>query len=70
MTYTKYRCSKCGGAEYETDEFRATGGFWSKVFDIQNKRFTTVSCTQCHFTEVYKVSERNINNVLDFIFGR
>ena len=40
-------CPKCGHEEFETDQFRATGGNFAKIFDVQNKRFTTVTCTRC-----------------------
>ena len=60
-----YRCSKCGNTQYETDEFRATGGMLSKVFDVQSKRFTTVSCTQCRYTELYKADSSMLGNIFD-----
>jgi len=66
MESTKYRCPKCNNRAYTKDEFRATGGFWTKVFDIQNKRFTTVSCTRCSYTEIYKVQSSKLENVFDF----
>lgn len=62
---TNYRCPKCGNTRYETDEFRATGGMLSKVFDVQSKRFTTVSCTQCHYTELYKTDSSMLGNIFD-----
>ncbi|MCE2502302.1 MAG: hypothetical protein J4G13_15825, partial [Dehalococcoidia bacterium] len=46
-----YVCAKCQHTEFETDEFRATGGNFAKLFDVQNKKFTTVSCKQCGYTE-------------------
>ena len=51
-----YNCPKCRNTECEVGEFRATGGFLSKVFDVQSKRFTTVICTNCHYTEIYRAS--------------
>ena len=36
---------KCGNHDYEEDQFQATGGTFSKMFDVQNKKFLTVSCT-------------------------
>ncbi|MBB6480437.1 zinc ribbon domain-containing protein [Spirochaeta isovalerica] len=60
-----YRCPKCGNTRYETDEFRATGGMLSKVFDVQSKRFTTVSCTRCRFTELYKADSSMMGNIFD-----
>jgi len=69
MIHDKYTCPKCGHREFETDEFRATGGIFAKIFDVQNKRFTTVSCTQCKFTEIYKTTSSTLGNVFDFFTG-
>jgi len=60
-----YRCPKCGNTRYETDEFRATGGMLSKVLDVQSKRFTTVCCTQCRYTELYKADSSMLGNIFD-----
>ncbi len=65
MNNSKYVCPKCGNTQYETDEFRATGGFLSKVFDVQSKRFTTVTCTRCKYTEIYKASSSMLGNIFD-----
>ncbi len=65
----EYQCAKCGNAEYEHDEFRATGGMFSKLFDIQNKKFATISCKQCGYTEIYKNTTSSIENIADFLFG-
>ena len=59
-------CPKCGNAQYEADEFRATGGTLAKLFDVQNKKFSTVSCTQCRYTELYKTATSTLGNVFDF----
>ncbi len=66
MDNSKYHCPKCNNHEYTKDEFRATGGFWTKIFDIQNKHFTTVTCTKCSYTEIYKVKSSKLENVFDF----
>ena len=34
--------------------FHAAGGGFAKVFDVQNKRFSTISCTRCGDTELYR----------------
>ncbi len=64
-----YSCIKCGCTNCEADEFRATGGQIAKIFDIQNKRFYTVSCTNCGYTEIYKKNVSTSENVVDFLFG-
>lgn len=66
MENTKYSCPKCNNNDYLKDEFRATGGFWTKIFDVQNKHFTTVTCTRCKYTEIYKVKSSKLENVFDF----
>ncbi len=63
----KWICSKCGTEEFEKDQFQATGGTFSKVFDIQNKKFFTISCTKCGYTELYKGKTTDGENILDFL---
>lgn len=66
MQTLNFRCTKCGGMEYEIGEFRAAGGFWTKIFDIQSARFSTVSCRRCHYTEIYKADSSTLGNIFDF----
>lgn len=61
-----WTCPKCSNTAYETDQFAATGGRFSKIFDVQNKKFKTVSCTNCGFTEIYKRTTSTLGNVIDF----
>lgn len=66
MDRRQYICSKCGCYEYESDQFQATGGNFAKLFDVQNKKFITVSCRNCGFTELYKSETTSGWNILDF----
>jgi hypothetical protein len=66
VKHKSWECPKCQHQEYETDQFRATGGNFAKFFDVQNKRFTTVSCSRCTFTEIYRTSSSKLGNVFDF----
>ena len=63
---SQYECPKCGCGEYEADELRASGGFWSKIFDVQNKRFTTIICGNCRYTEMYQGDSSTLGNIFDF----
>ena len=65
----QYVCPKCGNRTYETDQFQATGGNFAKIFDIQNKKFVTVSCTHCGYTELYKAQTSVGWNILDFLLN-
>ena len=65
MPELNYKCPKCSNTQYEVGEFRATGGFLSKVFDVQSRRFTTVICTKCQYTEIYRASSSMLGNIFD-----
>ncbi|MDO9548168.1 MAG: zinc ribbon domain-containing protein [Candidatus Marinimicrobia bacterium] len=61
-----YICPKCGNPQYEASEIRTTGSFLAKIFDVQNVKFTAVTCTRCRYTELYKADSNTLGNILDF----
>lgn len=67
MPNLSYQCPKCGNTQYEMDEIRTTGGAFSKIFDVQNKKFTTVTCSQCRYTELFKGDTSTLGNIFDFL---
>ena len=69
MEKQQYVCPKCGCQQYEADQFQATGGNFAKLFDVQNKRFVTVSCRNCGYTELYRQTASTGMDVLDFLMG-
>ncbi|WDF82495.1 zinc ribbon domain-containing protein [Lacticaseibacillus pabuli] len=69
MDQKQYVCPKCGNTSYESDQFQATGGTFTKLMNVQNKRFVTISCTQCGYTELYKAKTSTGMNVLDFLMN-
>ena len=69
MEKRNYVCPKCGGREYISDQFQATGGNFAKIFDVQNKKFITISCAHCGYTELYRAETTTAMNVLDFLIG-
>mgnify|MGYP003324862258 CR=1 FL=1 len=64
-----YACAKCGNSSYEEGSIRVTGGsILTKLFNVQNRRFTYVSCEQCGYTEFYKGQNSGVaSNLIDFI---
>ncbi|KAB1197196.1 MULTISPECIES: zinc ribbon domain-containing protein [Haloferax] len=60
-------CPKCGHAEAETDTIATSGSGLTKMFDIQNRQFTVVSCTNCGFSELYR--GRSSGNMIDLFLG-
>jgi len=69
MEKKKYECPKCGSHSYDHDQFQATGGNFSKVFNVQNKKFITISCKKCGYTELYKCDTSTGWNILDFLMN-
>lgn len=69
MEQMQYVCPKCGCKTYVNDQFQATGGDFARIFDIQNKKFITISCTNCGYTELYKAQTSSGMDILDFLLG-
>jgi predicted nucleic-acid-binding Zn-ribbon protein len=69
MQQSKYHCPKCGNTIAEMDEIRTTGKGFSRFFDIQNKKFTVITCTRCKYSELYKGTASTLGNVADFLIG-
>lgn len=65
----QYSCPKCGCESYTSDQFQATGGNFAKIFDIQNKKFITVTCEHCGYTELYRAQTSGGLNILDFLLN-
>lgn len=63
----KYICPKCGNKICTVGEIRAPGSFVTKLFNIQNRRFSSVTCNVCKYTEFYSVPSSKLGDVLDFI---
>ena len=67
MKHDNWICLKCKHQEYELEEIRVAGSFWTKIFNIQNKKYSSVSCAQCHYTEFYKKAPGStLSNIFDF----
>jgi predicted nucleic-acid-binding Zn-ribbon protein len=72
-TYTdriNFTCPKCSHGLCEVGELRAAGGFWSKIFDVQGHKYSTVTCSQCKYTELFKTDSSKLGNVFDFLTRR
>ena len=69
MEQRQFICPKCGCHDFVSDQFQATGGNFAKLFDVQNKRFITVSCTRCGYTELFKANTDTGMNILDFLMN-
>jgi hypothetical protein len=66
MEHQNWSCPKCANRAYTTGEIRVSCGFWSRIFDVQNKKYTAVTCDQCSYTEFYKGASSTLGNIFDF----
>jgi len=60
-------CPKCGHTETEVDDIATSGSGLSRLFDVQNRRFRVISCTNCGFCELYKGG--NAGTMVDLFLG-
>ncbi|ELZ91959.1 hypothetical protein C440_16644 [Haloferax mucosum ATCC BAA-1512] len=49
------------------DSIATSGTGLSKIFDVQNRKFTVVSCTSCGYSELYR--GQSGGNLVDLFFG-
>jgi hypothetical protein len=61
----QWQCPKCDCNKYETDTIATTGSGWSKIFDMQNRKFTAVTCVNCSYTEFYRGKTSALGNIFD-----
>ncbi|MBA65133.1 MAG: GTP-binding protein [Candidatus Marinimicrobia bacterium] len=54
MQHKNWSCPKCKNNEYEIGEMRVAGSFWQKIFNVQRTKFSSVTCSQCTYTEFFK----------------
>ena len=68
MAKQQYTCVKCENTEYATGQIRTTGSGLSRFLNLQNQEFTTVSCNNCGYTEVYRMDAGGkIGNIFDIL---
>ena len=65
MEHSNYQCLRCKSRQFEVGEIHVAGGFWSKVFDIEGRKFTSITCSSCKHTEFFKADRQNVGNILD-----
>lgn len=67
LPFEETGCPKCAHEEAEIDNIATSGDGPTRLFDVQNRRFTVVTCTNCGYSELYRDQDGDI--VLDLFFG-
>jgi predicted nucleic-acid-binding Zn-ribbon protein len=63
-----FKCLKCSHQQCTVGEIRVAGSFWSKIFNVEARKFKTSSCNQCGYTELYSMNKSGkMENVMDFL---
>lgn len=52
-------CAKCGHTDATVDDIATTSNDMARALDVENRRFKSVSCTRCGYTEQYKGRKPN-----------
>jgi uncharacterized protein len=60
-----YKCGRCGHNECEVGEIYAAGGVLGKIFDVEGRHFSTVTCNRCKRTELFKEHKGALSSIFD-----
>lgn len=64
-----FTCAKCGHSDSEVNDMSTTSGMMSRMVNLQDRRFSAVTCLRCSYTELYKTSSSALHNVFDVLIG-
>ncbi|SIS57187.1 zinc ribbon domain-containing protein [Salimicrobium flavidum] len=62
-------CIKCGSTKAGTKDVSMTGSGLSKMFDVQDNKFTVVYCENCGYSEFYNKASSKGSDIFDLFFG-
>lgn len=60
-------CPKCESSAFTEDIVTMTGKSFSRFMNIQNRKFSAITCKECSFTEFYKGESKGWESVIDFL---
>ncbi len=67
MVKQTFACAKCGSTQYSSGEIRTTGSGVSRFLNLQNQKFTVVSCSGCGYSELYRMDGSGVGNIFDIL---
>ncbi|MBI4042995.1 MAG: GTP-binding protein [Deltaproteobacteria bacterium] len=59
-----FHCPKCSNSQCDIGEMLVAGGLWATIFKLTNRRFTTVTCARCSYTEIYRAEKSKLRKGL------
>lgn len=61
----KYVCPKCGSKSFTTNTMWVSKNILSKLFDIESNRYTVVICSECKYSELYRLPLKRLGEVIE-----
>jgi len=61
----KYACPKCGSRSFTTSTMWVSKNILSKFFDIESNRYSVVICSECKYSELYRLPLKRLGEVLE-----
>lgn len=58
-------CIRCGHDRCDVGRMYAAGGFWSKIFDVEGRQFSTLTCKRRKHTEFFQADENALHHIVD-----
>ena len=62
-----FTCAKCSHPEYEVSTLSTAGGWLSRIFNFQYRKFSAVTCSHCKYTELFRAESGALANIFDVI---
>jgi len=64
-----FTCAKCGHPECEVSTLSTAGGWLSRLFNFQYRKFSAVTCSRCKYTELFGAEAGALSNIFDLLAG-
>ena len=65
----QFSCAKCNDTSFRTGTIRTTGSGLARFLNLQNQKFTAISCKNCGYTELFRTDGGGVGNIFDFLSG-
>jgi predicted nucleic-acid-binding Zn-ribbon protein len=62
VNISDFKSTQCNHRGCDIGKIRSVGSFCSNIFDVQNRKFSTVTCSRCSCTELYAANGSTLGN--------
>lgn len=65
MEHKNWKCPRCSNTQFKTGEMRVAGSGIASMLDLEDRKFTSVTCTRCSYTEFYQKTALSLQQLFD-----